>query len=236
MGKLRMAPANVLPEHVAMKLAYVQATTGDALKSVGVRIVGVEELAALMLAAKQELFPQEEGDGGEEGTSGGSTQIEFPTKPWKAVWEEYYERWARGEELAAIALNPPSGKAVAVGTVAGHVFTALTFAKPVDLSRLAAQCDVPPPNQKDWATMEEAAAARGVNPQAEDAGGKEVLCGILGEESVGRDPAAKSEADKSKEAHWYGRVKWWTALKRAGYPVEFADGGQDAGAKKQKVN
>jgi len=251
--KLRMAPANVLPEHIAMKIAYVQATTVDSLKSVGVRIVGVEELAALMLAAKQELFPQEEGDGEEEGTSGGSTEIEFPTKAWiapvkwhnaiykpnkktgKAIWEEYYERWARGEELAAIALNPPSGKAVAVGTVYGHVLTALTFAKPVDLARLAAQCDAPPPNQKEWATIEEAAAARGVNPQAEDAKNKEVLCGILGEENVGRDPTAKSEADRNKEALWYGRLKWWTALKRAGYPVKFAGGGQDAGAKRQKV-
>jgi len=251
--KLRMAPANVLPEHIAMKLAYVQATTVDALKSVGVRIVGVEELAALMLAAKQELFPQEEGVGEEEGTSGGSTEIEFPTKPWmapvkwhnaiykpnkktgKAIWEEYNERWSRGEELAAIALNPPSGKAVSVATVANHVLTALTFAKPVDLARLAAQSDVPPPNQKDWATMEEAAAARGVNPQAEDANNKEVLCGILGEENVGRDPTTKSEADRSKEALWYGRLKWWTALKRAGYPVMFAGGPQDAGAKRQKV-
>mmetsp|Transcript_12998 Transcript_12998/g.25523 ORF Transcript_12998/g.25523 Transcript_12998/m.25523 type:complete len:412 (+) Transcript_12998:2-1237(+) len=251
--KLRMAPANVLPEHIAMKLAYVQATTVDALKSVGVRIVGVEELAALMLAAKGELFPQEEGNSEEEGTKGSSAQIEFPTKPWmapvkwanaiykpskktgRAVWEEYYERWARGEEMAAIALNPPSGKAVAVGTVAGHVFTALTFAKPVDLSRLAAQCDVPPPNQKDWATMEEAAATREVNPQAEDAKNKEVLCGILGEESVSRDPTTKSEADRSKEALWYGRLKWWTALKRAGYPVNFEGGGHDAQAKRQKV-
>jgi len=251
--KLRMAPASVLPEHIAMKLAYVQATTVEALKSVGVRIVGVEELAALMLAAKQELFPQDEGVSEKEGTSGGATHMVFPTGPWmapvkwhnaiykpnkktgKAGWEEYYERWARGEEMAAIALNPPSGKAVTVGTVAGHVFTALTFAKPVDLARLAAQCDVPPPSRKDWETMEEAAATRGVNPQAEEARNKEVLCGILGEENVSRDPTAKSEADKSKEALWYGRLKWWTALKRVGYPVKFADGGQEAGAKRQKV-
>jgi len=61
------------------------------------------------------------------------------------------------------------------------------------------------------------------------------LCGILGEENVGRDPTTKSEADRSKEALWYGRLKWWTALKRAGYPVMFAGGPQDAGAKRQKV-
>merc|ERR1719313_2925135 len=55
-----MAPADVLSEAVAVQITYVKAATVEDLHKVGVRIVGVEELAALIVQAKDDLFPKSE--------------------------------------------------------------------------------------------------------------------------------------------------------------------------------
>ena len=50
---LSMAPTHVLPEHLAKRIAYSKVTSVAALRDAGVRIVGVEELAAVVAAELQ---------------------------------------------------------------------------------------------------------------------------------------------------------------------------------------
>merc|ERR1712183_368234 len=56
-------------------------------------------------------------------------------------WEVSYGRFAKGERVTAIAMQQASGKPVQVSTVCGHIMTALTFGKPVDLARLFTECE-----------------------------------------------------------------------------------------------
>jgi ATP-dependent DNA helicase RecQ/Werner syndrome ATP-dependent helicase len=245
--KLRMAPAAVLSEELVLNLAYSQPTSVDALKAAGVRIVNVDELATLMQTLTKELFPKEGGGAGSSstevdgprGSSEGSAAMLLPEGPWQApmkwekavykvgkngqlpAWELYYNRWFQGDHPQAIAMNPPSGKAVQVGTVAGHVLTALTHGKVVHLQLLAKQCDLIVPNQEEWNQMEEGAAVRGQNVDADDFKAREVLCGILGPENVNMEPSEKSEQAKALEAKWYDRLRWWVPLRRVRFPVKF---------------
>lgn len=255
--KLRMAPSSVLPDHIAYSVAYSQPTTVEALRGAGVRIVAEEELAGLVAQARKELFPDDApstGEGqGPDAKPTGAAPLRFPAGPWqppakwsnavykpskktgKAAWEEYYEKWAAGLDAGALAMKPPGGgKSVQVGTVMSNVLTALTFGKPVDLARLSQQCGSSPPNKREWEQIEEAVNARGLNVEEEGFRGKEVLAGILGDASVNREPAQKSEAERGLEAQWYSRLKWWEALRRVRFPAEFDEGGADI--KRQRLS
>lgn len=259
-SKLRMAPGAVLGEDLVFKLAYSQPTSADALRGAGVRIVNVDELAALMQASANELFPKALSDpisanGNSDETGGsppGNAPMVLPDVLWQAAtkwmnavykpgrggklpaWEEYYNRWAKGEHPQGIAMNPPSGKAVQVNTVFSHILTALTFGKPVNLSLLAQQCEFSPPLEDEWRRMEEAAAVRNVDVNAVDYVGKEVLCGILGPENVNMEYADKSEESKALEQQWRQRMKWWESLRRVNFPVKFDSASGDA--KRQRVS
>lgn len=249
--KLRMAPADVLAEHVVVNITYVKPKSVESLRAAGARIVGVEELVALVAEAEQELFPK---SASTQGTSAESAKLVLPqgswtpSAPWigavykpgkggaKPPWEISYIRFAGGDSLEQIAMQQPSGKPVQVSTVANHVFTALGFAKPVDLRRLFQQADdISAPDEAQWTKLDEAAAERGCDVNSSEFKAKDVLCGVLGE-SVNRDPAEKSEADKEQERQWYSRIRAWQALKRARFPVTFGEAGCEApAAKRQKA-
>ena len=89
--RLRLAPAAVLSEYTCVALTYVQPTTVEAIKSVGVRITGVEELASLISKAKEDMKGAEgaEGTEGAEGAEGkGSTsQVEGIPTPSRRVMQ-----------------------------------------------------------------------------------------------------------------------------------------------------
>ena len=53
--RLGMAPGAVLPSHVAKRVAYAMPTTAEGLRGAGVRIAGVETLAATIDDARREL-------------------------------------------------------------------------------------------------------------------------------------------------------------------------------------
>lgn len=256
--QLRMAPADVLAEHVTVSITYVKPTTLEALRSVGVRIVGAEELAALVASATQELFPKGRADEDNainspgKGAAKRSAPMRLPQGPWapsakwsgaiykpgargaKPPWEVSYERFSCGESLQAIAMQQPSKKPIQASTVCGHVLQALTHGRPVDLARLLVQADKSPPTDAEWTRMEEAAAERALNVDAEDFKAKDVLCGILGTEKVNREPSEKPAADKEQEAHWYDRIRLWEVLKRVRFPVVFGEAEEEA-AKRQKL-
>merc|ERR1719313_1369951 len=227
-----MAPADVLSEEVAVQITYVKAANVEDLHKVGVRIVGVEELAELIVQAKDELFPNNEVvevHGASPGAR--SAPMRLPTASWsgqkwqntiympskqgvKRPWEVSYERWANGETINSIAMQQANGKPVEPSTVFSHLLTPLTFAKTVDLARMFKEADSTPPNDAEWAKLEDAAAACGANLDSADYKSKEVLGGVLGVEKVGREAAEKSQADRDEEISWYGKIRIWEALKR----------------------
>lgn len=242
--KLHMAPALVMGEHLAMNIAYTQPTSAEALRGAGVRIVNTDELAAMMKASVEELFPKAPAESAEDpaaackdGRPAAAAAMVMPQGPWKApmkwekavyqiakngalpLWEQYYRRWAAGEHLQAIAVSPPRGKPVKLGTVFGHVLTALTHGNPVDLDLLVQQGGTSPPNVDEWTKLEEVAAARRANVDADDYKADEVLCGLLGLNFLG-SWAWKSEAQRAAEEQWNPRIRWWEALKRVRFPVK----------------
>jgi hypothetical protein len=127
--ELGMAPAAVLSEHIAKLIAYTQATDVGALRQAGVRIKGVEELAALLLGFKSQL---EDEDTPLRGKRQLSRQMVLPvgawasTKRWPlavykpgrggtpAAWEPSHTRFAAGEHPQTIAMNQDSGKPIQV--------------------------------------------------------------------------------------------------------------------------
>mmetsp|Transcript_93429 Transcript_93429/g.166238 ORF Transcript_93429/g.166238 Transcript_93429/m.166238 type:complete len:894 (+) Transcript_93429:119-2800(+) len=242
--KLQMAPAAVFAEHLAATISYCKPTNVDDLRSIGVRIAGIEELAKLIAIAKAELFTDEDEQPSSEPVKR-AAQLCLPEGAWKApkrwsglkpargkakpAWEASYERFAKGETIMAIAAGQ-AGKPIQPGTVINHVLTALLHALPVDLARLANQCDRPLPDQAEWQKLEDAASERGCDPNS-DFVRKEFLAAVLGE-SVNREHTEKTEAEKRVEGEWYSRIDWWAAFKRAGIPVKF---GEENDSKRQRL-
>mmetsp|Transcript_43213 Transcript_43213/g.100802 ORF Transcript_43213/g.100802 Transcript_43213/m.100802 type:complete len:871 (+) Transcript_43213:22-2634(+) len=244
--RLRLAPAAVLSECAAVALTYVQPTTLEAVKSVGVRIAGAEDLAALIAKAKEASAKElDEGEGKEgQAVQGIPTPVRqravmqlpsgevAPPRKWpgavykakkgsKAPWELSFDRFASGESLHAIAMRPASGKPIQVGTVKGHLFTAWTFGKPVNLRRLLEESETSLVTEVEWNQMEEAAAALKVD-FAQEVRLKEILASILGEK-VNLEVSLKSEADKEIERNWYERMRFWEACRKVGFSPTFAE-------------
>lgn len=130
--ELKIAPAAVLPDFLAMKIIHARATDVEALVAAGVRIKGVEELAALMIAKLPPAFTATSA----AGASDGSTMllpegIFTPTKAWMhavykvakngklPAWELSYESFTKGVHPQAIAVNQESGKPIQAATVVG---------------------------------------------------------------------------------------------------------------------
>lgn len=240
---LRMAPADVLPEHVIVKLAYVKPTTVDALRGAGVRIVRVEELADVMAKSKDELFgtaPEAVDATGENAEQRKPGVMVLPQGIWtppmqwpkavykpakggaKSPWEVSYDRFSKGESMQAIAMNQQK-KPIQVATVLGHICQAIAFQKPVDLDRVVRESEKRLPNESEWDRIEAAATERNVNVDADDYKARDILAAILGSEKVNRDPTEKSEADKEEEAFWYGLIRWWEPLKKVRFQATFED-------------
>ena len=130
--ELKIAPAAVLPDFLAMKIIHARATDVEALVAAGVRIKGVEELAALMIAKLPPAFTATSA----AGASDGSTMllpegIFTPTKAWMhavykvakngklPAWEPSYQSFSNGVHPQAIAVNQESGKPIQAATVVG---------------------------------------------------------------------------------------------------------------------
>jgi hypothetical protein len=122
-----MAPVAVLPDHLAMKIIHARATDTDAIIAAGVRIKGVEELAALMSSH----FPapsavSARGASSTQGAAESEGQLLLPSgaftapKAWSHAvykvakngalpkWEISYKRFSAGEHPQAIAMDQES--------------------------------------------------------------------------------------------------------------------------------
>jgi len=252
--RLRMAPAAVLSESAAIALTFVKPTTVEDVKSTGVRIAGVEDLALLIEAAKRELFASGSRASLEDETVDGiatpmgkrSPQMVLPSglvtpprkwpkailKPAKGkqqpAWQASYDRFHNGDSLQSIALSQPSGRPIQVETVQKHVMTAWSFGRPINLRRLLLQGENPfLLSQEDWQRVDEAAAAANVSVDNDKTFKRMYLLGkILGPDKVFRDRSEKSEEDQQVEKFWYTCIGVWENFKKVAYTPSFGDGQQ----------
>ena len=166
-ASLGMAPANVMSEHLMRRIAYTLPTSAETLRNVGVRVRGVEKLAAQIASSIAELNMPAAGAGVASGTADGSQSGDpgkplvlprgawQPSAPWllaeeaswstkvtkkgmkKANWLLSYERFSRNETCETIAMTQPSGRSIKAATVSGHVLIAMTHGKRVTFDRFA---------------------------------------------------------------------------------------------------
>ena len=153
----------------------------------------------------------------------------------KPAWEASYEAFSRGganSHPSAIAMNQESGKPIQTQTVVGHVLEAMGHGRAVDLRRLAEESGACLPNAAEWASIEEAVVALGVDV-VKDAQVPQKVIMLAAAGRVEVPPEAKTEEDKKIEGVWYERVKWYLQLKRCGVPVRFDTG--EHRAKRQRT-
>ena len=254
--KLGMAPGSVFASFVAKRVAYTCASGGhldvESLRAAGVRVAGAEGLAAELSRAATELGLARESVSGGSGSGAPASSramrlgVFAPPKPWAFAvykpkkkkgfpdepppWETSWIRFARrGEAPAAIAMTQPSGRAVQVATVVGHLFEALAQGRPVDFGRLGGFDGLADrfPTELEWRAIDDAAARTAQDPAGDPAAfsQRELLRSdaLLGAEAVDVDRELKTETQKAAEASWYEKIRVYVALRRAGIEPEWDD-------------
>ena len=129
------------------------------------------------------------------------------------------KRFQCGETLPQIAMTQPSGKPIQPGTVLGHLLTALTHGRTLNLCELqqqavAAGCS--PPSRDEWALLDSAPVDV---VRTEKVVYTELLSSFLPE--AAKSVAQRSESDKEKLGTWYPKVAWFLALRRIGCAPRF---------------
>lgn len=242
-GKLGVAPVSLLSDHLARKIAYARPTDVGVLRAVGVRVAGAQELCdiirqwmdteAVVAAGGTTTGAASSGalrrqlkipDHFKPATNALSTVSAPPTRKLvkQPPWEISYDRFQlHNEHPQAIAMSQPSGRPVQVSTVFGHLLTAITHGRPLDLARALHTCDVTLPSVEKYERYRAAVVASGVDVMDEKVLMKPILTAIVGEEVV--DKLEKSEAEKAMISEWYAVLRLLTTLQRAGVPVEVVD-------------
>jgi len=254
----------------------------DALRAIGVRLAGAQELlgvidawraengdaggpsqasqnasaaAAAPATATSSSAVRGEADG--SGSSGAVADAPLPIPPgpftppraWPLAkplppagkkappWEESWKRLSRGESPEVIAMQQPSGKPIATSTVIGHGATALTYGRPVDIQRLASFAASGGgvgglPTMRDWDRLRDAEVSLQLDVTLDEkAGATQLLADFLPAAATAFDQ--RTEADKASLAPWWDKVKWYMALRRAGY--EPAEVGPEPGGKRPRL-
>ncbi|CEF97424.1 DNA/RNA helicase, DEAD/DEAH box type, N-terminal [Ostreococcus tauri] len=218
---LGMAPASVLSAHMCKKIAYSQPRSVEALRAVGVRVTGVETLSELINAALPQLEEPAGAVGGEDALLLGVITpqkwelAEYKPKKGpggtmaKPNWEVSYERFANGEHVETIAMTTQP-KAIQNATVFNHLLEALAHGKTLDFDR--AVSNMPSAHRltrTDCETFSQTARALRLDPRTDRAPpARALLDGLI------RDAADKSDAEKSRDACWFAKVRTWIALRR----------------------
>jgi ATP-dependent DNA helicase RecQ/Werner syndrome ATP-dependent helicase len=242
--QLGMAPGSVLQPHVAKKLAYSRPTDVEALRAVGVRINGVEQLAAIISAwvkTEDSMFaapslcnsaPMLVPKGKTMGQKwkfavykerGGKNNRKPP------LWEYAWGRFENDDESPSqIAMSWEGGKTVLTSTIVKHLLNSLTFGKAVSLGRIAQVCAPEQiPNEAAWMEFADAEAVSKMNVTAEDFMKQRAdFCrAIVGDLILDTDYTDRTEEQKETLNALYGRLEWYIVFRRAGIKPEFARGG-----------
>lgn len=252
-AELVIAPANVLADFVAKKIAVSVVSDVAALTAAGVRISGLEELATLIQSWIKEFrytAPSEASDDDAnrslEFADGQTTGSRWVSAVYKAAkngkgpnWENSWLRFESGESVQTIAVSQESGKPVQPATIVGHVLEALTHGRPVSLRRLATSGCTSPPTQLDWEHLVKAEAATASDVTDPTAQAKPLVQAMGAYNprvaELNLQPAdSLSAADKAMQSAVYEKVRWFMALRRAAWePPSSSDGSAPKRAKLQ---
>ena len=228
---LGMAPAAVLKSFLCKKIAYVLPRSVEALRAVGVRVTGVEELSKVINDAAEEFLPPP------ASVNASGNELRFgtitPREPWafavykprkapkaagggmlKPNWELSYDRFTAGEHIEAIALTQPNDKAIQPATVFGHLMEALQHGKTVDLDRAFASLQ--PEHRlttEDCQRFAERQASLGFDVRTSpEYAAKDFAQGLVPD----IPSADKPPEVRALEAAVYGKIRTWVALRRCG--------------------
>ena len=142
------------------------------------------------------------------------------------VWVASWRRFQAGESIECIAVSPKGGKAIQPVSVVSHLMTALTHGRPLDLQRLAQQCETnacAPPTRDEWARLVVAEASAGVDVVANAKVGQvELLKPILPE--AAKPFIDRTEVEKARMGAWYAKTYWYLALRRVELQPSFDSG------------
>lgn len=241
---LKMAPAAIMGEHIAKKVAYTRAKSESDLFAAGVRIAGINELVTELSAVYEKhkiLSPMRS----PSSASTAMTLIQFPVKyrapkPWEyailkpgrggapPTWKIYADRFIQGDSLQAIALNPGAGKAsVKAFTVLGHVLTALIFGEEIELQRLVKEAEADSlfsiPTMEDVVRLDEAMDRLRLPYDAsllEFAAARAIAGDILGPEFAVKEPEQRTLEEAAAYSMWISKIKWYVHLRIAGVPLQ----------------
>jgi len=198
--RYRMAPSEVMAEHLLVKVAYTIASLGngvrlekEALLSVGLRSGGVDDLVTVLESWMKETNEPVNGDvTSASSNNDDNNKMIFTTQPFQPVkaweyashkrnkktglyaWESSFQRFAAGEHPQAIAMSPANGRPIQVATVVGHILDGFMSGRPVDLKRLADLVLIP--KKSEWDKLCQAEAETGIDvtgdPATSGAGGE----------------------------------------------------------------
>ena len=237
---LRLAPANVLAQHLCKKIAYAKPSTMEALRAVGVRVSGLENLCALIQKSVTELGLVISTEAAN--TPRGTMHVQLltldtitPKTPWKLAeyrpkkgsggtmvppnWEQSYNRFQKGEHVEAIAMTQSNGKTIQPATVLSHLFEALTHGKKLDFSRAISSFPEYMNNKlskSDCDELERASVTTNIDViERKNFFAKDFIKPLVSHD-VEKAPNEKTFFEKEKEASWYPKIRVWTALKRCG--------------------
>jgi RecQ family ATP-dependent DNA helicase len=237
-----LAPVQIMEEHVARNVAVGATCAGpklslQCLHRCGAR-VGVERLLSLLLeaVARDSRFIEQAAATKRPHVDGEAVLLLpdafTPKQKWAHAvyklgpggklpsWEVSYVRFEEGESPEAIASKQESGKSIRLATVVGHVLTGLLHARTVNLARLSKVTGVSL-TKTEWQKMEDACAAKGVDPCGRNFRQKVALRGILGD-AVDSDWSAKPPDLLAQEKEWCERVNWFRHLMSAGFVATFS--------------
>lgn len=247
--KLAMAPAGVLADHVVVLVAFNKCDSLQALRDVGVRIVGAETLVQLIVSACAELGLKTASAALKRGRSDvddvSMSRVVFPScftparkwdlavyKPIKKTgtmrWEYSWRSFQQHKKtLQYIAMSQPSGKPVQPSTVLGHILKGLLYGRSVDLERLMSNMD--PISESAWEALEIAAAMLQINVVTSTdklIQRKEFARHCLDKKFLAHlddQYGSKSNEQRQQENVWYDRLKIWIAMKRVNVPIKFSN-------------
>jgi superfamily II DNA helicase RecQ len=241
--KLSIAPASVLPEHMLYSIAYTVATMPrgvkvekTSLEAAGLRSREIVALVQLLGQWVDEAQPATSSATLDHQSAAMILTETHDSSPWAfavyrpqkktglAVWEQSYVRFAAGESPQTIAMTPTNGKPIQVKTVVGHILDAIAYGRKVDLRRLVDF--MVPPTQSEWDLLRAAESSTGLDVTGDPNtsgvnGGKflmtDFLRPIIGDHLADLPFTDRSESEKEVFGTWCDRLKWYMALRRAGY-------------------
>jgi len=182
----RIAPADVMPEHLLLSVAYAVASMKEgkmekqSLLAVGIRSGGIDQLITIINDWLSETIVQPT-ETSHQNTSSTAEIMIFtddnpyvPSQAWEhfvyrpnkktglASWESSYNRFMiEKEHPQTIAMSPANGKPIQIQTVTSHIFDGMMSGRPVDLKRLSTIS--PPPTRDEWDVLSKVEAENASN-------------------------------------------------------------------------